>query len=70
MSDLHEAVQRKASFGQTVKAVAWAFFGVRRGAAHQKDINQLNPVHLIIIGLMMAGLFIGTLVLIVKLVLA
>ncbi|MFT3801731.1 MAG: DUF2970 domain-containing protein [Burkholderiaceae bacterium] len=70
MSDLQRAVQRKASFLQTVKAVAWAFFGVRRGAAHENDINQLNPVHLIIIGLMMGGVFIGSLVIIIKLVLA
>ena len=31
-SDLKAAVQRKASFLQTMQAVAWSFFGVRKSA--------------------------------------
>jgi hypothetical protein len=39
---------------------------VRRGADYEKDLNQLNPVHLVIAGLLVAALFIGSLVLLVK----
>jgi len=64
--DLKEATQRRGSFFQTVKAIAWAFFGVRRGAEYDKDVAQLNPVHVIIAGIIGAILFVLVLVLIVQ----
>jgi hypothetical protein len=42
--------------------------GIRRGADYENDLNQLNPVHLVIAGLLAAAVFIGSLVLLVKLV--
>jgi hypothetical protein len=72
MSDkpLKDAVRRKASFWQTMKAVAWSFFGVRKSADYEKDVNQLNPLHLVIAGVIAAVLFIIVLVLLVNWVLA
>ena len=67
---LKQAVRRKGSFVQTMKAVAWSFFGVRKGADLEKDVNQLNPVHLVIAGVIGALVFIGTLLLLVNWVLA
>ena len=32
--------QRKGSFIDTVKAVAWGFIGVRRNADYQKDMAE------------------------------
>ena len=46
-SGLREAVQRKGSFLQTMRAVAWSFFGVRKSSEYEKDLNQLNPVHVV-----------------------
>lgn len=66
---LKAAVQRKASFVQTMQAVAWSFFGVRRSADLEKDMNRLNPVHLLIAGVMGAVLFVVVLLLIVQWVL-
>ncbi|MDM4767585.1 DUF2970 domain-containing protein [Pelomonas sp. SE-A7] len=63
--DLKEAAQRPGSFLQTVKAIAWAFFGVRRGADYDKDVARLNPVHVIIAGLIAAVVFVLALVLLV-----
>ena len=63
-------VQRKGSFGQTMKAVAWSFFGVRKRSDHEKDVNQLNPVHVVIAGVIGAALFIMFLLLLVNWVLA
>ncbi len=57
---------RKASFLQTFRAVAWSFFGVRRSADYAQDMAKLNPVHLVIAGLIGAALFVVTLVLLVK----
>jgi hypothetical protein len=67
MSDgLKSAVQRKMSFWQTLRAVAWSFFGVRKSADYEKDVSQLNPVHLIIAGLIGAAVFVTVLVLLVR----
>lgn len=67
MSDgLKSAVQRKMSFWQTLRAVAWSFFGVRKSADYEKDVNQLNPVHLVIAGLIGAAVFVTVLVLLVR----
>ncbi len=68
--DLKKAAGRKASFGATMKAVFWSFFGIRKRSDFEKDAAQLNPVHLIIAGLIGALIFIGVLVTVVKLVVA
>ena len=68
--DLKQAVQRKASFLQTMRAVAWSFFGVRKSSEYEKDISQLNPVHVIIAGVLGAMLFIAALLLLVNWVLS
>ena len=71
MSDkLKDAVRRKSSFVRTLKAVAWSFFGVRKGSDYEKDVSQLNPVHVVIAGVIGAALFIGLLLLLVNWVLA
>ncbi|HMO45552.1 MAG TPA: DUF2970 domain-containing protein [Rubrivivax sp.] len=63
---LKEAAQRPASPLQTFKAVAWSFFGIRRSSGHAQDVQKLNPVHLIIAGLVSAALFVLVLVLLVR----
>jgi hypothetical protein len=58
MQGLREAVRRKPSFIQTIRAVAWSFFGVRRAADYQQDVEQLNPVHVIVAGVLAAAVFV------------
>ena len=65
-SDLRQAAARPASFGQTVKAVAWSFLGIRRRAGYEQDVQKLNPVHVIAAGIAGAALFVLALVLIVR----
>jgi len=62
--------QRKGSFVQTMKAVAWSFFGVRKGSDYEKDVSQLNPVHVVIAAVIGVALFIAFLLLLVNWVLA
>jgi hypothetical protein len=69
-SDLKNAARRKMSFGATLKAVFWSFFGVRKRSDYEKDAAQLNPVHVIIAGIIGALIFIAILILIVKSVVA
>jgi hypothetical protein len=64
--ELKTAVQRPGSFVQTVQAVAWSFFGVRRRADWEQDLTKVNPVHLVLAGLMGAALFILALVFLVR----
>ena len=68
-SGLKDAVRRKASFLQTMGAVAWSFFGVRKSGAFEKDVSQLNPVHLVIAGVIGALLLIAALLVLVNWVL-
>lgn len=64
--DLRQAASRPASFLQTVKAVGWSFFGVRRRAGYEQDVQQLNPVHVIIAGVIAAALFVVALLALVR----
>lgn len=63
-------VRRKLSFLATMKAVFWSFFGVRKRSDHEKDIATLNPVFVIVAGLLGALIFIGVLIGIVRMVVA
>ncbi len=67
---LRDAVNRPASWAQTARAVAWSFFGVRKGSEHEQDIAKLNPVHVIIAGIAGAVLFVLALVVLVRWVIA
>ena len=69
-SDLKAASQRKLSFLQTLRAVAWSFFGVRKSSDYEKDVAQLNPVHVVIAGVIGAVVFIVILVTLVNWVLS
>jgi hypothetical protein len=70
MQDTEKVTKRKASFGATMKAVFWSFFGVRKKRDYEQDAAQLNPVHVVIAGVIGALIFIATLVVIVKIVVA
>lgn len=60
--------EQKASFLYTLKAVFWSFTGLRRKSDFDTDGKKINPVHIVIAGLIAVACFIGILVTIVKLV--
>ena len=62
----NRVAQRKASFVDTIKAVAASFFGVRGRRAHERDLARLDPVHVIVAGLLLALAFVLALVAIVR----
>ena len=70
MSDLKDAVARPGSFLQTLRAVGWSFFGVRRSAGLESDASRLNPVHVILAGLGVAALFVVGLVVLIRFIVA
>jgi Protein of unknown function (DUF2970) len=61
-----QSSERSGTFLQTARAVAWSFFGVRRSADYERDVQRLNPVHVVVAGVIGAALFIGALVMLVK----
>lgn len=56
---------RRASLGQTARAVFWSFFGVRGRADYEADAAQLNPVYVIAMGVFGAALFVLALLVVV-----
>jgi hypothetical protein len=62
--------RRKGSISATVKAVLWGFLGVRRNSDYQSDIAKLNPIHIMVVGVLMALLFVFALILLVNWVVA
>ena len=64
--DIKQAAQRPASLLQTARAVAWSFLGIRRSAGHAQDVQRLNPVHVVIGGLVGAALFVAAIVVLVR----
>jgi hypothetical protein len=64
----NDVVRRPASLAQTARAVLWSFFGVRKRAHYEEDAATLNPVHVIVMGIVGAALFIAILLSIIKFV--
>ncbi len=68
--DLRQAAQRPGSFLQTLKAVAWSFFGVRKSSDYAQDVARINPVHVIVAGVLAALVFVFGLVWLVRWIIA
>ena len=64
--DLKQAVRRKGSFLQTMRAVGWSFFGVRKASGLEQDVRELNPLHVVIAGVLAALLFVVLLLVVVN----
>lgn len=60
--DVTAVHKRKGSLLRTVKAVLWSFVGLRARSEYEKDVEQLNPVHIVIVALVGVVIFVGSLV--------
>ena len=56
-------LKRKGSLFRTVKAVMWSFVGLRARGDYEKDVEQLNPLHIVIVGLVGVVIFVCSLIL-------
>ena len=56
----------KLSLGRTLLAVLWSFFGVRKSKDLERDVSELNPLHVVIVGVFVAAVFVGVLFLLVQ----
>ena len=53
--------RRRLSLRRTLLAVLWSFFGVRKGRDLERDVSELNPLHVVIAGVLVAAAFVGAL---------
>ena len=60
----------KPSLWRTTKAVAWSFIGLRSRGAYEEDVKNLNPLHIIAVGLVGVFIFVAALVLLVNWIVA
>ena len=61
---------QRGSLLRTVRAVAWSFFGVRKSRDLERDVAELKPVHVVLVGIAVAAVFVVALVLLVNWVIA
>ena len=61
---------RSGSFWRSIKVVAWSFFGIRKSSESQEDIDQVNPFHIIVAGIVGALIFVFGLIVLVNWVVA
>ena len=43
--------EESASIWHSVKLVAWSLLGIRSKSGYQQDLAKVNPVHVVVIGL-------------------
>ncbi len=65
-----QKVRQKQSIFRTVKAVLWSFVGLRSKGGYDQDVAELNPVHIIVVGLVGVFVFVGSLILLATWVVA
>ncbi len=58
MSSKAVTPSRKASIFRTVQAVLWSFLGIRKQADCQTDTENLNPFHIVVVGIAIALIFV------------
>ncbi len=60
----------QASIFRTVQAVLWSFIGLRKNSEGQEDMAKLNPLHVLVVGISLALIFVVGLIALVNWVVA
>lgn len=60
----------KASFLRSIKLVAWSFLGIRSNKGYRDDLAKVNPMHVVLVGLVAAVLLVVGLISLAKWVVA
>jgi amino acid transporter len=53
-----QEIEKKSSFLRSIKVVAWSFIGIRSSAGYRDDLAKVNPLHVVLVGLVGALLLI------------
>jgi hypothetical protein len=57
---------RKGSLLRSIKAVAWSFLGIRSQSGYKDDLASVNPLHVVLVGIVGALLLVFGLIGIAK----
>lgn len=57
---------KKASVLQVFRAVLWSFIGIRKKSGYEDDVARIKPVQVIVAGLVVAAVFVASLVMLVR----
>jgi hypothetical protein len=68
MSAEGESGSTVSNFLRSFKVVAWSFIGIRKQSEFHTDGNSVKPVHVIVVGLLLALLFVLGLITVINLV--
>lgn len=61
---------RPGSFWRTIRMVGWSFFGIRKSSESQEDMARVNPLHIIVVAIVGAVIFVLGLIALVNWVVA
>jgi len=61
-----EVPAKPTSFLRSVKLVAWSFLGIRSSKGYRDDLSKVNPMHVVLVGLIGALLLVLMLIGLVK----
>jgi len=53
---------KSSSLLHSVKLVAWSFLGIRSRTGYQEDLARVNPMHVVVVGLVGALLLVLVLI--------
>jgi hypothetical protein len=62
------AAPKRATLRQVASAVFWSFFGVRKGRDMLQDATTINPLHVVIVGVVAGIAFVLALVALVTVI--
>lgn len=64
------AVAPAPSVLRSIKLVAWSLLGIRSNSAYQEDLAKVNPMHVVVVGLVSVLLMVVGLIALVNWVVA
>ncbi len=72
MSNLEKSARPAVtgSFFRTIRMVAWSLLGIRKNSELEKDAAQVNPLHIIVVGVATIVLLVVGLIVLVNVVIA
>lgn len=62
MRDKRAPQPAPASFWRSVKLVAWSMVGIRSKSGYQQDLEKVNPVHVLVVGLVSVLILVAALI--------
>jgi polyferredoxin len=60
----------ESTLWRTVVAVLWSFIGLRKNSEFEKDVLRITPLHILVVGVLAAFIFVIALILLVNVVVA